>query len=165
MKERWALCMEGYAVSDRGRVRALDTGRELRAMRKPNGYLYVSDTRSGKRANHYVHRLVAGAFCPNPDGKRYVNHLDGDKANNRAENLEWATNGENARHAYATGLNAVTDAQRERSRAYMRSLPPEVREKAMRNRRAWWDGLTRDEQRRRMSAAGRAAAEKRRAKA
>ncbi len=51
-----------------------------------------------------VHRLVALAFCPRLEGKPWVNHKDGDPANNQASNLEWASPAENAKHAYETGL-------------------------------------------------------------
>lgn len=51
-----------------------------------------------------VHRFVASAFIPNPEGKPMVNHIDGDKGNNHASNLEWVTAKENAQAASKQGL-------------------------------------------------------------
>ena len=56
--------------------------------------------RNGKRQIYYVHRLVASAFISNPYQKPYVNHIDGNPANNNVNNLEWVTNSENLKHAY-----------------------------------------------------------------
>lgn len=59
----------------------------------------------GKQAHVYVHRLIALAFIPNPNGYPQINHKDGDKHNNHVENLEWVTASMNNFHAYRTGLS------------------------------------------------------------
>lgn len=69
-----------------------------------NGYLSVHISVLNKSYTLLVHRLVAGAFIPNPLNKPEVNHKDGDKTNNKIINLEWATEKENINHAYDTGL-------------------------------------------------------------
>lgn len=67
-------------------------------------YLYVQLYRNNHFKTYAVHRLVAGAFIANPDKKPMVNHLDGNKLNNNAWNLEWCTCAENHRHAWDTNL-------------------------------------------------------------
>ena len=76
----------------------------LKQYANPKGYRYVNNFK-GKSAR--VHRLVAMAFVQNPDGLPEVNHIDGDKLNNCASNLEWCTRKQNMAHAFATGLCKV----------------------------------------------------------
>lgn len=118
MIEVWRPYDEVYWVSNFGRVyanpRAVRTkdqlgkwskrvikGKLLRGYKTPSGYQIVG-LRGGK--NIFVHRMVAKAFCPNPNNKPHVNHIDGNPSNNVARNLEWCTHAENMTHARATGL-------------------------------------------------------------
>lgn len=67
---------------------------------KVNKKGYLSVPLSPDRVTHRVHRLVATAFIPNDENKPQVNHKDGNKDNNKVENLEWSTNSENQQHRY-----------------------------------------------------------------
>lgn len=116
---RDAVGFEGrYEVSNYGHVRTVPhyvdnhTGRILLPQRllRPNvlrkGYLQVTISNAdGRRCPRQVHRLVAEAFIGKPDdGRDQVNHKNGDKQDNRAENLEWTDNSGNQLHAWASGL-------------------------------------------------------------
>lgn len=92
-----------YSVSDNGEVRNNKTGRMLKPFNTYNGYLRVYI--HGKCLR--VHRLVAEHFLQNENGYPQVNHKDGNKRNNKADNLEWCTARENLKHAYRTGLKRV----------------------------------------------------------
>lgn len=94
---------ELYEVSNLGNVRSfnriinrpvgayLKKGRVLRAGKSRNGYLTVRLVGNEGTSTLNVHRLVAQAFLDNPNGYNEVNHLDEDKTNNKADNLEWCT--------------------------------------------------------------------------
>lgn len=118
-----------YVISDDGRVKNMVTGRELKPIQESTGYSHVTLCNDGKHHQTSIHRLVAQTFIPNPNNKPMVNHIDGDKANNRVDNLEWCTQSENMRHAYRTGLQRSIDSQIQQSLA--RSA--EVRRKPVRN--------------------------------
>lgn len=107
-KEVWKSVNEhrGYFVSNLGRIKSKSPHRKSEIILKPMlafGYLYV---RIGypKQKNIKIHRLVAQYFVKNPDGKKFVNHKDGNKKNNNSKNLEWVTSSENTTHAYKIGL-------------------------------------------------------------
>lgn len=98
---------DGYLeVSNEGRVRSLLRGKPniLKATEDTNGYLRLRMTIHRKRYSFKVHRLVAQAFIDNPNNLPQVNHIDGNKKNNRVGNLEWVTNQQNAVHALKNGL-------------------------------------------------------------
>lgn len=109
----------GYLqVSDLGRVKSLArkvkrfggkgdlnlSERIMKASQRKDGYLNLRACLNGVKTSLRLHRLVAKAFIPNPLGLPEVNHIDGNKSNNRVTNLEWVTGSENVRHSIDTGL-------------------------------------------------------------
>ena len=91
---------EIYAVSSLGRVKNLTRGKIRKLGDNTKGYLRVSLSKDGQSKFFSVHRLVATAFVSNPGDLPQVNHKNGVKTNNRAENLEWIGISENQKHSY-----------------------------------------------------------------
>lgn len=109
MTENWVdiLDTDGkLQVSDQGRVRSKLRGewRILKTQANRKGYQWLTYTFKREKRRECIHRLVARTFIPKIAGKTHVNHVNGDKNDNSAVNLEWCTNKENAHHAIETGL-------------------------------------------------------------
>lgn len=92
-----------YSISTLGEVRKDSTGYIL-SQSSQQDYKFVTLLINGKQKRMRVHRLVAITFIDNPSNKPYVNHINGNRADNRVENLEWVTPAENTQHAVNIGL-------------------------------------------------------------
>ena len=125
-----------YQVSNLGRIRGTDriVGHRQGKTRlwrgnikipttTQTGYLKVRLFKNGKSVTREVQRFVAEAFIDNPMNKGQVNHIDGNKKNNRVDNLEWVTPRENVMHSFYVlehGLQKV--AQYDLNGNYIRSF-------------------------------------------
>lgn len=102
---------EDYLISNHGEIKSLKRGKEIILVGDKNNYGYRRVRLSSGKYNErvFIHRLVAEHFVPNrdPRNRHYVNHKDGNKLNNRADNLQWVTAGQNIQHAFDNGLNAT----------------------------------------------------------
>lgn len=108
-----------YEISNFGKVKSLkrEVPNTLKSKRqikerikkthiRSGNYLYFTMSKNQITYNEAVHRAVAKAFIPNPENKPMVNHMDGNKLNNNACNLEWVTCSENHLHAFKIGLRS-----------------------------------------------------------
>lgn len=119
-KEIWKE-IEGYEgfyqISNLGRVKSIDRFVKGQiGLRKAKGdlkiptlgkrgYYEIGLNKNSSRKTVKIHRLIALHFIPNPENKPHINHIDGNKLNNKINNLEWCTHAENMRHARVNGLN------------------------------------------------------------
>lgn len=111
--EIWAnLKLDGfnnkYQVSNYGRIRIKKSGYLKKLSLNGNGYFIVHLSNRVKKKKALVHRLVAEAFIDNPNSYPIVNHKNGNKTDNRVDNLEWCTNKMNVEHAWKSGLCCCT---------------------------------------------------------
>lgn len=108
MNEVWKdiIGYEGlYQISNLGQVKR--DGRILKQNLDGRGYLGLALSKNGKAKTNRIHKLVAWHFVGGFNEGLQVNHIDGNKQNNKSTNLEWVTHKENAIHAVNTGLTKL----------------------------------------------------------
>jgi hypothetical protein len=95
-----------YEIDTEGNVYSLKFNkvRKLKPGKTSAGYYTVDLRKDGKSKTHYIHRLVAEAFVENPDNKPQVDHYDGDRTNNKVENLRWVSHQQNQFNTKAKGF-------------------------------------------------------------
>ena len=106
-----------YQVSNLGRIKSLkrlwvNDDRIIKGYPDGNGYHQIDLHVNGRRKVYKVHRLIAMSFVPNVNNFREINHRNGIKTDNRAENLEWVTRSDNMKHCFATGLHETMAGER-----------------------------------------------------
>lgn len=103
-----------YQVSNIGRVRNSINNNIIKQQINTRGYCIIRiNDNNHHKITKTVHRLVAQAFCENPRKLVEINHQDGNKLNNNANNLAWCTRGENIKHAWDNGLRHFTNKSRQ----------------------------------------------------
>lgn len=103
---------DDYLISSSGKVFSLKNKKILKGGKFTNGYLFVRFGRKSK--NHLIHRLVAETFVPNPQNKPCVDHINGNRQDNRAENLRWCDHKENSN--FDVAKKRMIEAQSSRAR-------------------------------------------------
>ena len=116
---------ELYQVSNMGRIRSKDRvfhqlhysghyaehllkGKIMKIGKDKKGYCRIGLTdKNGNQKTYSIHRLVGLHFLKRPEGKNYINHLDCNPSNNKANNLEWCTQSENIQYAYDNGTKVA----------------------------------------------------------
>ena len=91
-----------YGINRNGDIFSLYKMRKLNRLKHTLGYeqTYLVDLLTGKGKWYKLHRVVATHYLPNPNGYTDVNHKNGIKEDNRAENLEWCSHSDNIKHSY-----------------------------------------------------------------
>lgn len=105
--EEWKDLLEhnNYEISNYGNIKNKTTRHILKPQIKSGGYAYIGLRIDGTKKHYSLHRLVVKYFVSGEKEYFEVNHIDGNKLNNRFDNLEWISHKENMKHAHDSGLN------------------------------------------------------------
>ena len=103
-----------YQINENGEIYNTKTNNFLKGHIENTGYVSVNLNINGIKKNYSLHRLMADIFLDNPNNLPIVNHIDGDKTNNKLENLEWVSQSQNRYHAIQTGISNLAVGKREK---------------------------------------------------
>lgn len=110
MSEKWVDVKNFnglYMVSNLGNILGMKTKKILKPRITAYGYHEVGLSNGSFRKSKTVHRIVSEAFLIKHEASLVVNHIDGNKFNNKVSNLEWVTQKENVHHSFRTGLRVT----------------------------------------------------------
>lgn len=98
-EEKWKpVSGYNYAVSSTGKVKSFHSQKIIKPFTNHKGYLIVTLSKDGRKKNMRIHRLVAQAFIDNSANLPEVDHINGERQDNRVENLRWASGSSNTRN-------------------------------------------------------------------
>lgn len=124
MKEEWKEVkeFENYEVSNTGKIRNKGTKKELEPWIINSGYLTIAMSDGKKGHPRTVHRVVAKAFLDNSEEMEVVNHIDHNKLNNKASNLEWLSQKDNCKHSHEAGRSNSHTAREKLSKVSSKAV-------------------------------------------
>ena len=93
-----------YTISNYGKIKRKKDNYIFKENKNSRGYRVITLTKNKIEKSYSVHRLVAETFIPNIYNLPQINHKDGNKMNNKVNNLEWCNQSYNMKHAYKNGL-------------------------------------------------------------
>ena len=121
------VCIE-YSATPDGSVYGI-FGKKLtpKLKDKKKKYLRITLQENKKPISYPLHRFIAETFLPNPDNLQEINHIDGNPANNRVDNLEWCSRQHNMKHASTIGALDWTEPRRTKFKIAMETRYSECR--------------------------------------
>ncbi|MGX4886643.1 NUMOD4 motif-containing HNH endonuclease [Enterobacter kobei] len=127
-----------YEACSSGEIRSVDrldrfgrvrTGKQLKLYDHSHGYSSIGLCKNGVKTYYLVHRIVASTFIGEPPDGFVANHINGNKKDNRVENLEWCSMADNNKHAHRMGLNYISEKNRSRTSERMKKRHAESRKR------------------------------------